>query len=113
MRNRDSAGEINDFVRYWKSRGKFDRMSALVLIFPVTVTFRFRDTSKSIEAKVQLHWERHRIELEPTGWLDPDVVYIGFDPQYQTFAFERDHALHIRGTGPKVGGAYHLDILPT
>ncbi|MGD0192897.1 MAG: hypothetical protein ABSD74_19340 [Rhizomicrobium sp.] len=112
MKAAKSEDVMDKFVRHWGRLGKFRLRGEEIEIFPAIVTYYLRGKEKSIKTTVQLYFDGRKVELIPSGWLDTDHYYTGFDPRYQTFSIEAGHILRIRGTGEKVGGAYQVDILP-
>ena len=111
--SRDSSeSALDDFVKYWGRMGKFPLRGEEIEIFPAVVAYFCRGKERTIKTTVHLYFERHKIEIIPLGWLDTEFFYTGFDPAYQSFGIEAGHVLRVTGSGPKVGGAYHVDILP-
>ena len=107
----DSENSLDEFVKYWARQGKFDQQGE-VIIFRAIVTYFAKKKEKTTKAVTHLYFEGHRIEVIPIDWLTTEKFYTGFNPKYQRYSLEAGHVLRIYGSGPKVGGAYWVCILP-
>jgi hypothetical protein len=113
MRSKDANEDaLDEFVHYWGKLGKFPLRGEEIEIVKAIVTYTCRGNSKTIKARMHLFHNGRRVELIPSGWLNTDDYYTGFDPTYQKFVIQAGHVLRIQGEGSKVGGAYSVDILP-
>lgn len=112
----NNSQQIADFVIHWRGTNNFKVTPVGNCVFKASVTYGFagrslqHDTTCTI---VRNGFDDGKISLEENGPLVAEFIHLDFTPEWQTYEFDTSSfALIVKGKSPKMGGSYHVTILP-
>jgi hypothetical protein len=110
--------EIYAFCQHWREQEgtKFEVAATGNCTFDAVVLYAARGNSRQFNTCVKIirnGYEEGKLVLSEQGGLTLDAYHLDFTPGFQDYEYNTEsHALIVRGSSPKMSGAYVVTILP-
>lgn len=103
---------FHEFAKFWEDQGKFKFYNENMVRFPARVAYLKDQQPDHFETMVYIYYDS-RIEILDNDGLNHGDYYLGFTVDWQHYTLTFSKGILVRGQGPKVGGHYQVEIIPS